>query len=97
MCRFSESASSQTLSLSKRVQQTCQLADMPTKALCDLEYITMGTGRSNTHIKTLYFCNSLKTLRQAHFTYFMVLSSKKQVAAMILAVILSALAVVAKA
>lgn len=36
-------------------------------------------------------------LCQAPFTYFLVLSGKKQVAAMILAVILSALAAVAKA
>lgn len=73
---------------------------MSTKALCDLEYITMGTSRSIIYIKTL-FCNIFKQrslllyMNMSHLFYGF--ERKKQVAVMILAVILSALAAVAKA
>lgn len=78
---------------------------MPTKALCDLEYITMGTSRSIIHIKTLHFCNTFKqsplllriNMSRMKLTSLRGLSCKKQAALVILAVILSALAGVAKA
>lgn len=44
--RLSDQTSPQTLPLSSCVQQTPQHLDLPPQALYDLEYITMGTGRS---------------------------------------------------